>query len=53
MKPNVITSCQSKRKYDSKNEADLTVEYLWKEKDISVESYKCQICLGWHLTSTK
>jgi hypothetical protein len=50
MKPNVITSCQSKKAYKTRKEADSTAVYL-ATKFISVISYKCNWCENFHLTS--
>lgn len=51
MKTNAITSCQSKKSYSSKAEADEVGAWLWLEKEVEVYSYKCQICEMWHLSS--
>lgn len=50
MKPNIITSCTAKKRYESKREADLTADYL-ATKFVQVRSYHCTLCSGWHLTA--
>jgi hypothetical protein len=50
MKPNAITSCQSKKRYDGEAEAEQTAMYLYTYKAVVVKSYHCTVCLGWHLT---
>lgn len=53
MKSNAIVACQSKKSYSTQGEALIVVEYLWKEKQVEVEPYRCSICETWHLTSKK
>ena len=53
MRSNAITSCQSKKSYLTKEVADKTVEYLFKEKNVDVYSYRCNICETFHLSSKK
>ena len=48
---NPIVSCQNKKAYLNKQEADDTATYLWYEKGVDVISYRCQICENYHLTS--
>ena len=50
MKPNAITQCQTKRAYSSKEEAEDTATYLYYEKNVDVEPYKCSMCEQFHLT---
>ena len=53
MRPNSIVSCQSKKSYPTKEVADKTVDYLFKEKNVDVYSYRCNICETYHLSSKK
>jgi hypothetical protein len=45
-----IINCQTKRAYSNKEEADKNGAWLWLEKQIEMESYKCNICENWHLS---
>jgi hypothetical protein len=51
MKPNAITSCQSKRAYKDRDEAEEAATRLWLDHEVYLHTYKCQICEGWHFTS--
>jgi len=54
MKPsNPVVSCQSKRFYISKTEAEDMATYLYYKKGIDLNVYRCNICDGWHLSSKK
>lgn len=53
MKPVAIWNCTRKRRYESEAEADKQAEYLINTKDAHVDTYKCNICEGWHLTSMR
>jgi hypothetical protein len=53
MKPNVLTSCQTKKAYKTREEAEDMATFLWYEKEVDVGVYKCQICDFFHLTSKK
>jgi hypothetical protein len=53
MRHNAIVACQSKKVYDTQEEADRTLEYLWVTKEVDVYSYKCNICEMYHLSGKK
>ena len=47
-------NCESKRKYNTENEAKQTAEYqMLITKDLELSVYKCDLCQKWHLTSIK
>lgn len=48
---NPIVACQSKKAYQSKQEAEDTATYLFHEKGIDLDTYHCNICSNYHLTS--
>lgn len=50
---NPIVSCQTKKVYRTRKEAEDMATYLYDEKELDLGTYKCQICDGWHLTSKK
>lgn len=53
MKPNALTSCQTKKAYNTREAAEDTALYLWAEHEVNVYTYKCQLCEQWHLSSRK
>ncbi len=42
-------ACKRKKRYESKELADIAVHNLWKYKGERVHSYKCDFCGGWHV----
>jgi len=50
---NPIVSCQTKKAYASKTEAENMATFLWYKKEVDVEPYKCPMCENWHLSSKK
>jgi hypothetical protein len=44
-------SCQSKNRYNSKHEAELTALECMANGSPKLSVYKCDYCNGWHLTS--
>jgi hypothetical protein len=50
---NPIVSCQTKTAYRSRQDAEDMATYLFYEKEVDLETYKCQICENWHLSSKK
>lgn len=53
MTPRAITNCQSKKRYDTRDQAVAQEDYLWREKGVDVSVYKCPMCEGWHLTRSR
>ncbi len=53
MKPNPLTACTSKKRYSTREEAEKTAAYLWQEKQVNVNVYKCILCCGFHLAGAK
>lgn len=53
-KPILRNSCASKRRYDSKHEAEATAEdQMNLDPDLKLRVYQCPYCAGWHLTKVK
>jgi len=47
----VNDNCQSKRRYLNEREALKTAEFqMLVNPGLSLSTYKCDICQGWHLT---
>jgi hypothetical protein len=51
MKNNILVHCTSKKRYASKEEAEKVANHLWKEKQVQVNSYRCILCEGYHISS--
>lgn len=47
-KRKMLRSCRTKKKYNSKKDAQKRADRLYK-KDIMLSPYTCHICNGWHL----
>lgn len=46
--------CQSKRRYNTQQEAGDTAEHqMLIKSELQLTTYKCELCGGWHLTRTK
>ncbi len=44
-------SCESKQRYDSRAEAEDTIQACAEHGRTGLSCYRCEFCGGWHLTS--
>lgn len=50
---NIDKICFSKTRYNTKEEADKTADYIYETENVMLYVYKCPICNGFHLTKKK
>jgi hypothetical protein len=43
---------EAKKAYSTKNEAYESADYIYSEREVNLEVYKCRNGYGWHLTET-
>lgn len=46
-----LKSCESKRRYDTREEAEETIALCAEHGRHGLSCYRCEYCGGWHLTS--
>jgi hypothetical protein len=53
MKHSAIANCTTKKRYDTKEAAEEQADFLCSTEDVYVDTYRCNICEGFHLTRTR
>lgn len=53
MKPIAIWNCTIKKRYGTEVDAARQADFINSTEDAYVDTYKCNICEGWHLTRQK